>query len=352
MAYTDRRRALWFGTEERSSFFKTPLRNADSSPQAWSDGGVLLSGGGYQLNSWGSHKVYQYEWGSASSMLDAQRMKSFYDGTYGRGLIYFYDCNIYDKNVLPARWADPSIALDSEGTGLVYGVEPTVADDDFDTSINEYPLRGVTYDLTNVESGWRGREDALYLPIPEGYTLAFGAAGSTEGYGRVMYRTSNKGVLNVSVGSVEMLSEDGDTSLGYGLDAYGMDDFAVEPGARVINTYIPSSATVSGVWIFLGKPESGSGSVTLHGMTARLVKTSLVQGEFSLGYGLDPYGTWPYGSYSPYSAVIAAGPWTGGMGHSGTRFMSPPTFSTTGPLSGGQAGFAASFREVGSYAYV
>lgn len=353
MAYNDRRRALWFGTEEKASFFKTPLRNADSSPQAWSEGGVLLNGGGYQYNSWGSHKVYQYEWGSASSMADAQKMKSYFDGTYGRGLIYFYDCNIYNKNILPARWADPSIALGQEGANLVYGVEPTVAVDAFDTSINEYPLRGATYDLTNVAAGWRGREDALYLPVPEGYTLALGAAGTTTGNGRVMYRTSNKGALNVSVGSLVMLDDSGAlTDLGYGLDAYGIEEFSVDVAStRVVNTYIPSSSTVSGVWLFLGKPAPGAGSVSLHGMTARLVKTSLVQGEFSLGYGLDPYGTWPYGAYSPYAAIISAGPWTGGMGHSGTRFMAPPTFSTTGPLNDGQAGFAASFREVGSFAY-
>lgn len=327
MAYTDRRRALWFGTELRSEWFKTPLRNADSSPQSWSEGGILLNGGGYQFNSWGSHKTYQYEWGSASSNLDAQRMKSYFDGTYGRGLIYFYDCTVYERNVLPARWADPSIALDNEGTGIVYGVDPVLSGITADNS-NDYPVRGVTYDLGLVAAGWRGREDSLYLPIPEGYTLALGVAGSKTGTGGVFYRTSNRGTLGATT-AIEFLPLDG----------------------PVINTYIEATDTVRGVWLYVGKSDTGAGSVSLTGLTARLAKSSLIQGVFALGYGLDEYGTWPYGSYSPYSEVISAGPWTGGMGHSGVRFMAPPTFSTTGPLNGGQAGFAASFREVGSYAY-
>jgi hypothetical protein len=349
----DRRDCFWLATEERGGWFRSPLRNADSSPQAWGEGGVLLNGGGYQYNSWGSHKVYQYEWGAATPFPYAQKLKSYFDGTYGRGLVYFYDPLIYQYNVLPARWADPSMALDNEGTGLVYGVEPTVATDDFDPTINDYPIRGVTYNLATTASGWRGREDALYLPIPEGYTLVLGAAGSTTGAGRLMYRTSNRGALNVSVGSLVMLSDSGSDIGGYGVDAYGVEGFGLGTANKVVNTYIPATSTVSGVWLSVGKVANGAGTVTLHGITARLVKTTLIQGEFSLGYGLDPYGSWPYGAYSPYSEVITSGPWSGGMGHAGTRFTGPPTFSTTGPgmHREGQAGFAATFREVGSYAY-
>lgn len=352
MAYRNRD-CFFIGTEERSGWFRSPLRNADSSPQAWSEGGVLLNGGGYQFNSWGSHKVYQYEWGSATPMLMAQKLKSYYDGSNGRGLMYFYEPSIYDKNVLPARWADPSIALDNEGSGLVYGVTPTVATDDFDPDINNYPLFGASYDLTNVAEGWRGREDSLYLPIPDGYTLAIGAAGSSTGTAGVMYRTSNRGVLGTT-GTIPMLPDDGFVSLGYGLDPYGLEPFEMETTPQVINTYVRSSSTVRGIWLFLGKTSSGAGTVDIHGMTARLIKTSLSGGVGGLGYGFDPYGRWVYGgtaNYSPTMAALAAGPWTGGMGHSGTRFMAPPTFSTTGPLNGGQVGFAASFREVGSYAY-
>lgn len=329
MAYNDRRRALWFGTELKSEWFKTPLRNADSSPQAWSDGGILLNGGGYQFNSWGSHKTYQYEWGSASSMADAQRMKSYFDGTYGRGLIYFYDCNIYNKNVLPARWADPSIALGDEGSGLVYGVDPVVATTG--ANDNDYPVLSATYNLATIAAGWRGREDALYLPIPDGYTLTLGVAGTFTGNAAMMYRTSNRGTL----GTQTVLTPLGLTG-------------------PVTNTWIASAADVSGVWLYLGKTATGAGSATISGLTARLAKTDLVESTVTLGYGLDAYGEWAYGTpYSPYSDVISAGPWTGGMGHSGTRFMAPPTFSTTGPGMDrqGQAGFAASFREVGSFAY-
>lgn len=328
MAYKDRR-ALWFGTEEYSTFFKTPLRNADSSPQAWSEGGVLLTGGGYQFNSWGSHKTYQYEWGSASSFQDAQLMKSYYDGTYGRGLLYFYDCNIYQHNVLPAQWADPTIGLGNESSTLVYGVQPTRESGAATPTANQYPIYRAVYNLDSLAVGWRGREDAVYLPIPDGYTLTLGVAGVASGTGAVMYRKSNRGVLDTTDTPLTLLPSTG----------------------RVTNTWIESTSSVSGIWLFLGKTGSGSARLTLRGMTARLVKSDLVLGAISLGYGLDPYGEYPYGSYSAYADVMSAGPWSGGMGHSGVRFMSPPTFSTTGPLNGGQAGFAASFREVGSFTY-
>lgn len=325
MAYSTRD-TFWFGTEERSSFFRTPLRNADSSPQSFSDGGTLINGGGWQRDSWGSHKLYQYEWGPSTPYADAQKLKSYSDGTYGRGLIYFVDPLAYDKNILPARVADPGMALGYEGSGLVYGVEPT-ATATVGGAANNYPVTSATYDLTNIIPGWRGREDAVFVPIPQGYSLFLGGAYSYTGTGGVFYRTSNAGVL----GAITRLAP-------------------ITPDGPVASTQVDWSPTVSGIWLYVGKQSAGASSVTLTGFVARLIRTDKIV-YTGLGYGLDPYGETPYGAFSAATQFIIAGPWTGGMGHSGCRFVGKPTFVSTGPFKGGQAGFAATLREVGSALY-
>lgn len=46
------------------------------------------------------------------------------------------------------------------------------------------------------------------------------------------------------------------------------------------------------------------------------------------------------------------GPWVGGQGHSGCRFDGEPTYIEYTGVNGGQVGYAATFREVGSWEYV
>lgn len=49
--------------------------------------------------------------------------------------------------------------------------------------------------------------------------------------------------------------------------------------------------------------------------------------------------------------ALQAGPWIGGQGHSGCRFVGVPTYVSNSPYAGGRIGFAASFTEVGSWVY-
>lgn len=325
MGYSTREN-FWFGTEQRSGWFRSPMRNYEAPPETYSEGGTLLNGGGYQFDAWGSHKMYQFEWGSATPVEWAQKLKSYSDGTNGRGLIYFHEPVAYTRNVLPARWADPSMALNYEGSGLVYGVDPVPVDtpggDD-----NNYPVLSAQYNLDFVASGWRGREDAVFVPIPAGYTLFLGAAYSYTGAGGVFYRESNRGVLGAT-GRVSPTPLDGTT---------------------VAGDFVSASETLSGVWLYVGKSVSGAGSVTLSGMTARLIETEKAFDSF--GYGEGDYGDEPYGGFTSFSVALMLGPWIGGMGNSGTRFVGKPTYDFTGPLDGGQVGFAASFREVGDFSW-
>lgn len=697
------RNNFWFGTERRSEWFRSPLRNYEASPETYSEGGTLINGGGYQFDAWGSHKMYQFEWGSATPVEWAQKLKCYADGTNGRGLIYFHEPVAYTRNVLPARWADPSMALNYEGSGLVYNLDPTaeetalyspwatqqtnlntnpsfeatsgtvevyrnafpnpapvgvagwaaqtgwtqadsgthltylkvgagattqlggsgqtvaslaslsagtiyqfsievrpsvdtqmralanyrntggqvgsvtgatvlapagvwttlpvnggiapagtthggtrasavlsvadgvtidvrrmlvstytgpyfdganpIADPDlttawagaanasattvtglgitgvsggvgrsvvsstqwaeagtrslrvvpgplavsgavvgpvltpgmtytavatgrlaaplgtpssdpfartlyypsasgqksnqipnvagasvvrltftvdgaetnlrlggdtggnvywdnfllvegvyngpyFDgsfldsdlvryewtgaanasTSIyqtrvrepNNYPLESAKYNLSSIAPGWRGREDAVFVPIPEGYTLFLGAAYSSTGTGGVFYLPSNRGELGVPTRIVP-------------------NDPA---GDSVASSYLSASESISGVWLYVGKSSSGASSVTISGMSARLVETDKAfVSPGGPGYGLIDYGGGPYGGITDFAKALIAGPWVGGMGNSGTRFVGKPTYAFTGPLDGGQVGFAASFREVGDFSW-
>lgn len=322
MAYNSRD-CFWFGTEHRAGWFRTPMKGAEGNSEGWSSGGSLLNGGGYQFESWGSHKVFQYEWGSATPVEFAQRMKAYFDGTYGRGLLYFYDPFSMPRNAAPARWADPSMALNFEGSGLVYGVDPTEITTPANT--NDYPIAGAAYDLTNIAAGWRGREDAVYFPIPDGYTILLGAAYTATGSAGVFVRESDSGTLGASTLVTPLAVDD----------------------VEIMNTYVSGS---SGIWLYVGKSASGASTINLYGITVRVVPTTSLAGVGG-GYGDGFYGEFTYGASTSGIGITLNGPWSAGMGHSGCRPIGKPTYSITGPLNGGQVGFAASFREVGDFSY-
>lgn len=156
---------------------ETPLSGADSTPAAWRAGGELLNGGGWVDHSWGSHKTYNYSWRNSSARQAAQLMKSYRDGAFGRGLIYFVDPLTYDTNVLPAQWAAPSINVANEGSIQFKTAQPV--------SVETYA--GEHLDLPVMAARWAfegavaERTHKVYIPIPEGYELMLG--GFWDGYG-------------------------------------------------------------------------------------------------------------------------------------------------------------------------
>lgn len=241
------RRKLWFGTPNSMRWMPTPNRGADVSPSGWGTSGTTLNGGGYAFNSFGSHKQYVFEWPSTSSREDAQMLKSYADGTYGRDLIYFVDPLTYTTNVLPAQWADPSIGLGFEGSSLVYGVEPSGLP--ADSGVNDLPVRSATYDLTSIAPGFRGVEDALFVPIPEGHTLFLGAIYTATGTGGVF---ASPLLDTGAIGAASRLTE-----LPANTDTIVSDPFN---GAR-------------GVYLWVGKTSAGAASATLRGMVGRLLPT-------------------------------------------------------------------------------
>lgn len=296
----DHRRYTWFGTLERSQWIPTPLTGASASPTGWSEGGTLLNGGGYEFNSWGSHRVYTFEWPESSSYAMAQKMASYADGTYGRGTIHFHLPTTYDKNVLPAYLADPSIAVRQEGLSLVSGVDPSAVVTS-EGAVNDLPAYSAFYNLGSTPTGNRGGVDSIYIPIPEGYYMRLGAIYQSSGGGNVFYQPMQ-----------------GSGAVG----TYTLDPLSTGT-ANLHSSTIGAGRT--GVRIYVGKNSSGAASVTLSALSARLF----------------PAGENPAGRDS--------GPWIGGMGNGGCRFVGKPTLSLISGFDGGRAGFAATLREVGPW---
>lgn len=294
------RKQMWFGTLDRMRWIDAPLRGADMSPEGWGAGSTLLSGGAAARMSWGTHKKYVFEWPDSTDRRMAQLLKSYRDGTFGRGLLYFVDPLTYDQNILPARWANPSMSLGEEGPGLVQGIYPsevtTVGGETLDL-----PVVSAFYNLSAVTPGYRGDSETLFLPIPPGYTLHLGAIYSYTGNARLFVTPVNS-----------------DGSLGTAVALTALSTSATN--------IVPQTFTGGkGVRLWLGTTASGASTATLTALTARL---------------------------SPSGTVNTGGPWIGGMGHSGCAFdpsIAPTWIANTG-LNGGQIGCAATFIEVGDWA--
>ena len=305
MIAQSRRKKLWFGTLEHSQWLPTPNSGADVSASGWGDGGDLLNGGAYSFGSWGSHRTYQYEWPVSSSREAASIMTSYANGTYGRGLLYFQDPLTYDTNVLPANWADPSMTVGFEGSSPVYGVDAV----SMPQSPGRWglPVRTATWDLSDVTPGFRGEVDAVYVTIPEGYTLALGAFYSVTGSGGIYATPYSNGGL----GTATRLTELSDSSPAVVFDSF---------------------SGVDGVWLWIGREDSTPSSVTAGGLIGRLISSD----KMTPG--------------TPEFIKATSTPWMAGDGHSGCRFSGKPTRIEMNGIGGGQVQYAATLVEVGSWA--
>lgn len=322
------RRNMWFGTEDSMRWIPTPQSGAEMGAEGTHSGGTLLGGGGFAQHSWGSHRVYDFEWPSSSSRQAAQLMKSYRDGTYGRGLLYFVDPLTYDLNVLPARWADPSMGVGDEGSTLVYGIDP-MGIKTTSRETHDLPVRSAHYDLSTIAVGYRGVEDSVFIPLPEGYQMVIGAFYTATGSGGVFItEVSHSGIESAPIRLTPLSAS----------------------GSYVANT---SVSNVKGIRLWVGKSAAGAASVTLSAMTARLANPrSGPQPEAAMGYGEGAYGEGGYGgTLSPVMDAVMRGPWIGGMGHSGCKFSSVPTYVANSGVNGGQVGYAVSLVEVGSWIY-
>lgn len=296
------RNKLWFGTIGNMGWFPTPNRGADVSPTGWSAGGQLLNGGAYQFGSFNSARTYQFEWPASSERKHAQKLKAYADGTYGRGLIYFVDPLIYDQNVLPAMWADPSMGVGFEANTLVPGIYPTALPSEAPASF-EGPSQAAFYNFGTAPAQQVSDLDdsnSVFIPIPEGHVLYLGGFYSYTGTARVRYSyVSSSGAVS------------GNT--------------IVNPPApsEMFSAVAFSSPGTAGIRLWVGKTSSAAATITLSFLIARLINST--------------------------SPSFGPNHWVPGQGHSGCRFSMYPTITNQSGVGGGQVSFAATFQEVGSW---
>lgn len=293
------RRKMWFGTEEWMQWIDVPNSGADVSPKGQGAAGVLLGGGGFVMPARGSHKTYNFSWGEAAAISAAELMQAYASGAYGDGLIYLHEPHTLRTNILPAQWAQPSLALEYDAPSLIPGVRPTALAT-AGWQANRLPVKSARYAITAAAND---TSRSLFIPIAPGYSLRVGAFYQYTGTGGVF------------VAPVNAAGEMGASTqiAGAAYDSAQITPTTITPGTI-------------GVRVWVGRTSTATSTVTLAGLVARLLPT-----------------------ITPVTPAMIAGPWVPGQGNSGCRIEDRPTRIAISGVNGGQVGYSAVLREVGSW---
>lgn len=292
---------MWFGTRERMQWIETPMSGANVSTSGTFAEADLVNGGAFVRNSRDAHKSYSFTWGNSADRRLSSLIRAYRNGSYGTGLIYFLDPMYYETNLLPQRWADPSMALETEA--------PNLTGDRFVPSAaitapnsNGLPVRSAFYSFP-LNANYDGLRDgdSLFIPIPPGAELLLSAYYAQTGNAYIKVRRN--GVA-------------GET---YNLTASGVGATATAP------TVLAGGATGGYAELYVGTATSGAAStLQIAGITARL--------------------RWP-GSDSLTDPF-----WYTGEGHSGCEFVGSPTVYNNDGINGGHVSLSCELRETGSWA--
>lgn len=290
---------MWFGTFWRGEFIDCPTVGSDLSPRSWGSGGEFLSGGAYEVSAPDAHKEFSLSWSSASAVKAADVLQAYRDGAYSAtpgDLFYFHDPLSLLVNILPKRWAQPSLWARSLRPGAVEA--PGVS-----SEARRLPLRAakITAPLAWPSSTppTAPGPGVLFIPVPAGHSLHIAVE---------QVKNSGSGMAIRSVLT--------NGTLGSPLTFTGS-------GAQQVNN---SSGMYRGILFYYTGSSSGAQTVT----AARAI---LVRD----------------GEAVPDDFKGSSWTWYAGMGHSGCRFTAPPTYIPTAGVLGGIASYSAIFREVGDW---
>lgn len=175
---------MYFGTKERLVWVKAPAFNPDISKVGWQATSQFLNGGVNVRRSSTTHKEYQFAWNLASSA-DIAAISDYADGLFGDGLIYFLDPFAMTTNLMPQYWAAPRLgAGDAPVFDLANSVRPSLVSTPANTY--GYPTKSAVYTF-----GTSSLFSSVFIPIPPGYALNFGANGSSTGTAAVVVADSS-----------------------------------------------------------------------------------------------------------------------------------------------------------------
>jgi hypothetical protein len=292
---------MWFGTKDNMQWIDTPLSGANVSTSGNYANLDLVNGGAHVRNSFDSHKNYNFTWGSSVDRKLASIIRAYRNGSYGRGLMYFIDPMYYETNILPQRWADPSMCINHEAqniAGLVHKPSQSLTQ----SNNNGLPVYSAVYSFqSGVNYDGLDEGDALWIPIPPEAELVIWAYYSFVGNARIMVRDSGKD------SNIEAL--------------YGNRAYTLEP----VVTVVPGGVSGSSAELYLSNNASPENSrIEVSGITARI--------RFP-GYSenIEPF-------------------WYTGEGHSGCAFSSGPSVFNNSGVGGGQVSLSCELKEVGSWA--
>lgn len=191
------RKKMWLGTQHHAQWVDCPLRGADMSPEGWGTDGTYLSGGGFVRQSQDSHRQYIFEWSGASSRQAAEVMQEYRDGVHSLSpddLIYFIDPLIYDRNILPKRWAQPGLlapvtgdTFSSLGSLALKPVPSNLVDEGL-------PIRGASIvspfeTASDFGQVTEPRQGCVYIPVPEGETVVIRIWGEWNVFNGIFVRS-------------------------------------------------------------------------------------------------------------------------------------------------------------------
>lgn len=160
---------MWFGTRGFMRWVPCPAINYDASQTGYSQVLNYLNGGAATVSSMTGSKGYNLSWAMVSR--ESGRMITDYAaGVYGEPLMYWADPFAMDTNLLPQHWATPSLM--GYDAPLLCGVnKPALVNTPANS--NFYPAQSAVVTMVPMEN-----PQELYIPIPPGYTLHFGANGT------------------------------------------------------------------------------------------------------------------------------------------------------------------------------
>lgn len=280
---------MWFGTFHHSEWIECPALGSDLPSRAWGAGGEYLSGGAFEAGAPDAYREFSLAWHAASTMPEMARMNAFRDGAYSKSqndLLYFHDPLSYLVNVLPRRWAQPSLMVRSGRPWAVSEVDGP--------GVRGLPLAGA-HIVAGTSDPVAPGPGALFVPIPPGMSLFIGANTVS---------TSGNGVYHRRVNA----------------------DGSLDPGNQIVadnrNSISNPDGLIRGILLYF------KGEFDVFGIRATLTKV---------------------GSSLPDDFSSSVWSWHSGMGHSGCRFSGAPTYMPTNGVNGGMASYAVTLREVGDW---
>lgn len=130
------------------------------------------NGGADVVASGATHRVYDLDWGtrtgSGTDGLDV--IRSYQQGIFGPGLIYFLDPMNFTTNLFPPHFATPSLSEWGWKPAALVGSYPNIPY--LTAAPYDLPRRAFTTDLANpVAKPVQDGSKLVAIPIPPGYTL-------------------------------------------------------------------------------------------------------------------------------------------------------------------------------------